>query len=191
MSDYYDTHPGEYFESTFNVDPSSFLTPLTERLNKGATALDIGCGSGRDLLWLKKKGFQPTGFENSSKLAALAHENTGCPVIVGDFFEYDFSQSQFDALLLVGSLVHIDHSMMKPVLSGICQALSAGGFAFLSLKEGDGLQHSNDGRVFYLWQPQQLQDVFSELGLSIIDVSRQVSKVRKSDIWLGYVLRKN
>jgi hypothetical protein len=43
----------DYFVSTFDIDPSSFLAPLADRLQKGETIQDIGCGSGRDLHWLQ------------------------------------------------------------------------------------------------------------------------------------------
>ena len=53
--DYYKENYKEYFDRTFSLDPSSFLGPVVERLSSGAMMLDVGCGSGRDLLWFKKK----------------------------------------------------------------------------------------------------------------------------------------
>jgi len=47
--DYYKENFKEYFDRTFSLDPSSFLAPVAERLSSGATVLDAGCGSGRDL----------------------------------------------------------------------------------------------------------------------------------------------
>jgi len=38
----------------------------------------VGCGSGRDLLWMKKQDFDVIGFERSPGLAELARENAGC-----------------------------------------------------------------------------------------------------------------
>ncbi|MBU2515891.1 class I SAM-dependent methyltransferase [bacterium] len=189
MSDYYNEHYREYFESTFFVDPSSFLTPLSERLAQGATVLDIGCGSGRDLLWLKKKGFQPTGFEYAPNLAEIARQHSGCPVLEGDFSTFDFSQLRFDALLLVGALVHVERTRIKPILSKICKALSGEGYVYLTLKEGQGQQHADDGRIFTLWPQDDLEKIFTELNLTILDISKQVSKIRKSDVWLGYLMK--
>jgi SAM-dependent methyltransferase len=105
MTDYYQQNYRTYHEKTFFVDPSSFLTPFAENLKPKATILDIGCGSGRDLLWLKKLGFKATGFERSPSLADLAGKNAGCDVIEGDFETYDFSNIQSDAVLFSGSLV--------------------------------------------------------------------------------------
>ena len=77
--DFYETHSLSYRNQTVNIDPFPFLEPLTRHLEKGSEILDIGCGSGRDLLWLKERGYQPTGFERSSGLAELARIQFGLP----------------------------------------------------------------------------------------------------------------
>ncbi|MGA9179151.1 MAG: methyltransferase domain-containing protein, partial [Desulfobacterales bacterium] len=81
MSDYYQKNYTAYHEKTFSIDPSSFLTPLAQRLPPEAFILDVGCGSGRDLLWMKKRGFEVIGFERSEGLAELARNNADCEVI--------------------------------------------------------------------------------------------------------------
>jgi len=57
MKDFYRENHREYFERTFNIDPSTFLSQLVAKLPPGSFILDVGCGSGRDLLWLKNCGF--------------------------------------------------------------------------------------------------------------------------------------
>ena len=89
-SDFYQKKYKAYHEKTFSIDPSSFLEPLVKKLPAEAFILDVGCGSGRDLLWIKKQGFEGIGFERSLGLAQLARENVGCEVIDGDFETYDF-----------------------------------------------------------------------------------------------------
>ena len=46
---YYEENSEEYFNSTVNIDPGSFLNPLLKLLSPGSTVLDLGCGSGRGL----------------------------------------------------------------------------------------------------------------------------------------------
>jgi SAM-dependent methyltransferase len=84
MDDYYEENCREYNEATVAIDPSSFLAPLLARIEPPATILDVGCGSGRDMLWFKERGFRVTGFERSSGLAELARKHSGCPVTEGD-----------------------------------------------------------------------------------------------------------
>jgi SAM-dependent methyltransferase len=114
--------------STVNIDPGSFLEPFARYLAPGATILDVGCGSGRDLRWFAKRGFASTGFENSPGLARLARQHAACPVIEGDFQDYDFSQLSYSGLVFVGSLVHLSHADF-PVLPWFTLSSNENSFA--------------------------------------------------------------
>lgn len=190
MSDYYQRNFKKYHEKTFFIDPSNFLSPLVKRLAPGSGILDVGCGSGRDLLWLKKQGFKVKSFERSPGLVEIAKENTGCEVIEGDFELYDFSILSVDAIVLVGALVHIPHGKIKKILDRITQALCSHGRLFVSLKEGEGTNTDSYGRVFYLWQDKDLRALFTELGFRVLEFLRQISKIGTDEVWLGYVLEK-
>ena len=190
MKDYYQENHKKYHEQTSGIDPATFLSPLVQYLTPGSSILDVGCGSGRDMRWLKDRGFRPAGFERSSGLAALAREHSGCPVQEGDFEVYDFSGIDVDAILLVGALVHAPHERLSEILSNIVRALNPRGHVLVTLKEGKKRRDAAGDRVFYLWEDGALRAVFEQLNLTVVDFSRQISKVRKSDVWLGYVLKK-
>jgi SAM-dependent methyltransferase len=188
-ADYYQSHFLEYHEQTFAVDPTTFLEPLVKRLKSGAEILDVGCGSGRDLLWLKNRGFKVIGLEKSAGLAGLARQHTGCEVIEADFESFEFSEYQVDAVTLIDALVHVPHEKFAEILSSILQALQHDGTLLLTMKAGKGSREFPDGRIFYLWKRPDLENIFDTLGLIRVHFSRQVSKVRPSDEWLSYVLR--
>jgi SAM-dependent methyltransferase len=168
MPDYYQKNYKTYHEKTFSIDPSSFLAPLAQRLPAEAFVLDVGCGSGRDLLWMKKRGFDVIGFERSPGLAELARESVGCEVIEGDFETYDFSSILVDAVMLVGALVHV----------------------LITLKQGSGERADSDGRVFYLWDDPKARELFDTLEFKVCDFSTSVSKTGSGDVWMSYVLDK-
>jgi len=189
MGDFYEQNHQTYHQATFNINPASFLSPLTNFLPVAATILDLGCGSGRDILWLQKRGYRVTGFERSPSLAELARKNSGCEIIEGDFTSFDFSPMTFDALISVGSLVHLEQDQLITVLESISEALHPGGHMLVTLKEGSGSTSMPDGRVFILRQQSQLEEIFQNLSFAILDFSRQVSRIRENDVWLGYVLK--
>lgn len=189
MTDFYEINCEEYFHSTVDIEPSSFLNPLTDLLQPGARVLDLGCGSGRDLRWFSERGFHATGFERSPGLAGMARRHSHCSVIEGDFRSYDFSSLQFDAVVLVGALVHVSKPEFPVILRSICQSLVLSGCVLLTLKEGNGSKVFDDGRVFTLWSREELESIFAENHLEVVSFTRNVSKLRQEDVWLGYVLR--
>ncbi|WDP90182.1 MAG: class I SAM-dependent methyltransferase [Desulfobacter sp.] len=188
MTDYYQKNADAYFNKTASVDPSGFLYGFVRCLSPGASILDAGCGSGRDLLWLKKQGFHPTGFERAPDLAALARETSGCPVILGDFSTYDFSAITVDAILLSGALVHLGRKQLAPAFKNLLKALVPGGHIYLSLKQGKGKRRSRDGRVFTLWEDNALRPVFKRLGLTVKEFSTTPSALETGEVWLAYIL---
>ena len=188
-ADFYREHYRQYHERTFTIDPASFLAPLVRHLKPGAGILDVGCGSGRDLKWLKARGFEVTGFERSKGLASLARANASCTVIEGDFESYDFSGMRMDALVLCGALVHIPHERFETVLMNIARALKPDGRLLISLKQGRGVSMDDDGRTFYYRQAPELDAVFAGQGFKVLEFHTDVSKVDPGDTWLSYVLR--
>jgi SAM-dependent methyltransferase len=190
MQDFYQKNYQAYHEKTFSIDPTSFLAPLAKRLPAEAFILDVGCGSGRDLLWMKKQGFDVIGFEKSPELAELARDNAGCEVIEGNYETYDFSLIQVDAILLVGVLVHVPHEGFSKVFQNITSAISDDGLVLITLKDGSGDLKVPDGRTFYLWEDPKAREMFDTLGFKVCDYSSSVSKTGSGAVWMSYVLDK-
>lgn len=188
MSDYYDIHFREYFEKTQGLDPSSFLEPLLGFLPQNAEILDIGCGSGRDMAWLRSKGYRPSGFEKSAGMADLARKRSGCLVMEGDYLAHDFSSFCVDAIILSASLVHQPHDLLLPILARIGKALKKKGVMYISLKYGKGEKTDSLGRKFYLWQDQDLRTLFDVLCMKVVFWGMTPSARGTDEIWLNYVL---
>ena len=191
MDNFYQKYYKWYHERTFNIDPSSFLEPVVKALPEKASLLDVGCGSGRDLIWLKAQGFNVCGFEKSQGLARLARENSGCEVIEGDFELFDFSTLSFDAILASGSLVHVPHEKLPTVLGNIIECLPPiDSHVYISLKHGSGTKTDAKGRTFYLWTNEELDKIHKNMDLEVIEFSKSVSLANSKDTWLGYVLKR-
>ena len=191
MRDFYQDNYLDYHRRTFNVDPSSFLKPLINCLPDGALILDVGCGSGRDMLWLAQQGFHVIGLDRSLQLAELAKANSSAPVIVADFEAFDFSRFSADAVILIGALVHLSPESFNAAFQNIAAAVKNGGYILLTLKEGKGSKIDVNGRVFFYWDAEILDEYFIGSGMHRIEFFRQVSLVDPNDIWLTYLLKKN
>lgn len=188
MPDYYQNNPQTYHQNTFSIDPAPFLTPLADRLPAGSLVLDVGCGSGRDLCWMKSKGFRVVGLERSPGLAEIARRHAGCRVIQADFERFDFSALSVDAVLLIGALVHIPQPRFMPTLTSILSALKVGGLALLTVKEGAGQRSDASGRTFYLWRHEEMARSLTENGIAVHRFLKQDSALGTGEAWLTYIV---
>jgi len=187
---YYETEAQAFFDATVQIDPTPFLTPLADALTLGARVLDIGCGSGRDLLWLKNRGFAPYGLEPSPALAILAENHSGCPVATGDIMGADLLDQAWDGILISGVLVHLPRHTIPAILFRIANAFIPGGRLYVSVKEGNGSATDNDNRRFYYWQDSDFRRIAEKAGLKVLFMSRSASARGNADIWLGYLCKK-
>ncbi|GAB6095992.1 class I SAM-dependent methyltransferase [Desulfatiferula olefinivorans] len=186
---YYIDQAQAYFDRTRALDSSFFLRPFVERLPEGARVLDLGCGSGRDLLFLKSLGFEALGVERSPALARLARDHSGCPVICGDYQTLDLSDARAAGLVFSASLVHLPHGRVEPALKHLLPALVPGGHVYISLKQGCGVHVDDHRRMFYLWEDGYARMLFDVLGLAAVD-ARQTDSLDQNDvIWLSYCLK--
>jgi len=65
--------PDNYYTEKYQLSPThSEVLEAVERIPPGR-ALDVGCGNGRNALWLNLKGFEVTGWDNNP--ASLARLN--------------------------------------------------------------------------------------------------------------------
>ena len=190
--DFYRIFHEEYFKGTCDIDPSPFLGPFASLLPKGTTVLDVGCGSGRDMKWLKERGFEVFGFERSPELAELACRHRGCEVIVGDYETFDFGVLNFGAILLVGALVHLPHEKAPIVFRRIAKAIKRNpGHIFLSLKKGTGSFVDARKRTFYLWDEALLRETLEDGSTRILDCRVDRSAFNLEDRWISMIIERN
>lgn len=144
--DYYNKHVEEFTTSTFEVDMKSLYQPFLAELPEGARILDVGCGSGRDTLAFKNKGYQVDAIDYSEELVKKATRLTGIPIKLKSFYEVDEYEA-YDGIWACASLLHCERSRLAEVLEKMVQALKPNGVIYMSFKYGDS-DRDQDGRQF-------------------------------------------
>ena len=144
--DYYNKHAEEFTTSTFEVDMKSLYQPFLAELPEGARILDVGCGSGRDTLAFKNKGYQVDAIDYSEELVKKATRLTGIPIKLKSFYEVDEYEA-YDGIWACASLLHCERSRLAEVLEKMVQALKPNGVIYMSFKYGDS-DRDQDGRQF-------------------------------------------
>ena len=79
--DYYDRYAVPYYEETVNLSMEEQLQSFMELLPENGEVLDLGCGSGRDTLFLEEEGFSVTAMDGSKRMCELAEIHTGRDVL--------------------------------------------------------------------------------------------------------------
>lgn len=168
---FYEDNAQSYAESTLGCDMGRQVARFAALLSDGATVLDAGCGSGRDLAALRAAGFDAVGLDISPQLAAIAREYSGCRVEVGDLRDPPFDDGSFNGIWAVASLLHLTREDVGPALRRFRQLLVSGGHLFASVKSGAGEQQTPDGRRFTYFQPEEWRALLADSGFTAIHVS--------------------
>jgi tellurite methyltransferase len=128
-----------FWESAYQIPtgsafgkPSVEIVALAERLQSNAAVLDLGCGEGRNALFLAGRGFEVTAVDISqhgiSKLRLLASQsNLKLRAEVADMRSYQLS-GEFDLIISHGCLHLIQRAAWLQVLQRIKQHTRAGGY---------------------------------------------------------------
>ena len=144
--DYYNQYADEFTVSTFKVDMESLYQPFLAELQEGTRILDVGCGSGRDTLAFKNKGYHVDAIDYSDELVKKATRLTGIPIKLQSFYEID-ADDAYDGIWACASLLHCERSRLAEVLEKMVQALKPNGVIYMSFKYGDS-DRDQDGRQF-------------------------------------------
>jgi ubiquinone/menaquinone biosynthesis C-methylase UbiE len=117
------------------------IEDFANRIRKGGRVIDIGCGTGKEVVFLRSKSINAIGIDISSAMIRKACDITNHNYfIVGDFRKLNYFRSQsFDGVLSLASLQHAYRSDIAAVLKQIYLLLRERGIILIITKEGQGL----------------------------------------------------
>jgi len=193
---YYDQNAAAYAGKTLIIRLDDLWNTFVVRLLPGSYVLDVGCGAGRDLKELARRGFRVLGVDYSAALADIARRDSGQEVWVADIRKCDFGEGQFDGIWAVASLLHIPRNEVVHVLTRLCRSLRSGGILLTSMKQGDGQEIDRDGRRFDLYQPGEWELILQTAGFDVEDrqkntVLRQTAFEHAREVkWFVTICRK-
>ena len=109
---FYDEHPFDWVPPEAGADIRSIVSPvlvdLIQTLDSNSLVLDVGCGPGRVLGFLVKRGVRCIGMDRSRVSLGLAVNRYGCPGVVGDNLSLPFANGAVDVLISDGVIHHTD-----------------------------------------------------------------------------------
>lgn len=120
-----------------------FLNFIQKYDFKMKRVLDIGCGNGKYLVFLKSLGFKTDGIDSSPTAVEMTKEalNDDSNVLLADMYEYDFPKEQYDLVISIAAIHHGLKAQVRRTIKQIYTALLSGGIFFVTLPDNEGALH--------------------------------------------------
>lgn len=188
--EYYNKNANAYVQSTKNADMGGSLSKFLSYIPKGGKILDLGCGSGRDSKIFKDRGFQVVAVDGSSELCKKAGKFIGQKVICSTFEKYT-PVEQFDGIWANASLLHLNETDMKNVITKLTSWLKFSGCWFIAIKCEDFEGIKNDR--FYKSMTKETFITFMKQfkNLEIDEIITTDDKLGRGNSWINaFVLKK-
>lgn len=188
--DYYNKNSESFYKQTINVDMESLYQPFLRYLPEKSKILDLGCGSGRDTLAFKNKGFQIEATDYSEKLVEQAKKVTGVPVRLESFYELN-DRERYEGIWACASLLHCERDRLTDVIARILNALKPDGICYMSFKYGKTDRISN-GRSFTDLDEEQAKQLL-QLSDHILLLQQWITvdkRIDRSEEWLNIIFQK-
>lgn len=122
---------------------SEFLAFIQKSDFKAKKVLDIGCGNGKYLAFLKSLCFSTDGIDSSPTAVAMTKEvlNDNSNIILADVYEYKLPKEQYDLVISIAAIHHGLKAQVRRAIKKIYPALLPGGSFFVTLPDNEGSTH--------------------------------------------------
>lgn len=189
--DYYNQHAAQYYDNTVELNMENILDRFIELLPEGAAVLDLGCGSGRDSLYLIEHGFDVTALDGSEELCELARIHLGQDVLCMRYEEMNFS-GVFDGVWACASLLHAPEESIDAILDKVIDSMNGAAILYLSFKYGE-YEGMRNGRYFRDYNTRTLKELIGRHeALEIIDIFKtdDIHSGDHGQKWINVLARK-
>ena len=186
---YYEANHKEYIQETISCDMSFHYAIFLKHVPEHARILDIGFGSGRDMFYFEKLGYQVSGIDPTLSFYTNMKEK-GYDVYHIPSEELSF-KNEFDALWACASLLHVKRCNLHDVLIKCNRALKESGIMYCSFKYGDFETVKNE-RYFNYLNEESFSEILKDTGFTILEsyITGDVRTDRASEQWLNVVMKK-
>ncbi len=170
-----------------------WLTKVLNRLQPGASVLDLGCGSGVPADIEVAKQHQITGVDISQTQIALARQNAPTGTFLhGDAGSVAFPAASFDAVISFYTLEHIPRAEHATILGRVHEWLRPSGLLLISMEAGDYDDVMGEwlGVPMFLscFDPKTMQRLVTEAGFELLESGIETQIEQHRDVPYLWVL---
>ena len=186
MKKYYERNATKYIEDTINVDMSGQYNFFMKYLSKKGKLLDIGFGSGRDVIHFSSLGYDVLGIDIVPDFVNRI-KNMGYKAELLDINDINYRE-EFDGIWACASLLHIEREKLKKNFVLCSNALKNNGYMYCSFKYGD-YSGFIDGRYFNNVNEDIIESILINTGLSIVETNKSKDLLERDNEWINIILQ--
>jgi SAM-dependent methyltransferase len=160
-----------YQEHGWSQVPDENLVELVAPLCAGR-ALDLGCGTGRNALWLARSGWSVTGVDASRVGLDMAteqatREGLNLHTVLADLLDYVPEVAGYDLVVLAN--IHLAPGQRDQLFERAAAAVAPGGHLFIIGHHVDALGKSGPPALERLFEESLFQDRFDGFTIEHLD----------------------
>lgn len=187
--DYYERYAGVYYDNTVDLKMDEILDRFISLMPENAEVLDLGCGSGRDSLYLDEHGCFTTLLDGAAEMCKLAEIHTDKEVLHMSFAQMDFEEV-FDGIWACGSLLHVSGEEIDDIMGKVMAALKPEGILYMSFKHGDA-EEIRGNRLFRDYTEETAYAmIIKQKGVKILDIWTNDDIRGRDQQWLNVLVKK-
>lgn len=173
--EYYDNHGISLAHQYASADLTRLHTLLQKWLPPGGRVLEMGCGSGRDALYMASLGCWVTALDGSATMVHLTREvfsrhaldssrifHASVPLPM----DHELLNETFHAVVAVALLMHLQNSELALLSSQIARILKEGGLFICSFSSEE--RRKRDERLFIQREPREVELLFRDAGCRLL-----------------------
>ncbi len=160
-----------YAEHPWPTAPDAALEALVTPLSP-SDAVDIGCGPGRNAIWLASKGWRVTGVDSSAVGLEQAGERAreagvGLNLVQADFLEYLARPVRFGLVVIAN--IHLAPPERRELFAAAATAVAPGGHLFVVGHHLESLGRAGPPDPDRLFSEERLSGLFPTLQIERIE----------------------
>ena len=191
---WYDDNAEQLASRYDQADAATLHALLAKWIPSGSSVLEIGCGSGRDALFLASLGYTVTALDGSGSMIAEARKKLSAQEAANVSFQRAFFplpddhpllSKKFNAVTAIAVLMHIPDTELFPFACQVKLLLEDGGIFFCSFCCGE--RQEKDVRLNVDREPGEVQLLFERLGFRFLAREETKDGLGRNMLWTSMV----
>lgn len=144
--------------------PNKLLQKVYQQINPGSFILDLGCGTGRDAIFLDKYGFKVVAVDKSAEYIETLKNIQNIEAICADIINFNIAKDKYAAIQMHNCLQFVDRERGMQIIQTAKNNLKNNGFIIIScFRDDDPIAVLRPKSLFF--KSDELKHLFADFDI--------------------------